>query len=185
MTDWATTPQPVGDSRWRFPLPSELPDGDIVTVGGDLEPSTIVNAYRWGVFPMEVSGLPGVLGWWSPDPRGIVAPRSAPRHAVDAAEREAIRGSDRHLFRARHPRVRRSVARKVLDQRRLHRGRRRVDLFRLWDLISDGLELGEVNVSLVALASLGCAGRKLDVDLRTPRPVGLLRGATTDWQPPC
>ncbi len=72
MTDWETTPQPVGDSRWRFPLPSELPDGDIVTVGGDLEPSTIVNAYRWGVFPMEVSGLPGVLGWWSPDPRGIV-----------------------------------------------------------------------------------------------------------------
>ncbi len=72
MTDWATQPQPVGDTRWRFPLPSELPDGDIVTVGGDLEPSTIVNAYCWGVFPMEVSGLPGRLGWWSPDPRGIV-----------------------------------------------------------------------------------------------------------------
>lgn len=72
MTDWATKPQPVGDSRWRFPPPSELPEGDIATVGGDLEPSTIVNAYRWGVFPMEVSGLPGVLAWWSPDPRGIV-----------------------------------------------------------------------------------------------------------------
>jgi len=72
VTDWATKPQPVGPTRWRFPLPSELPEGDIVTVGGDLEPSTIVNAYRWGVFPMEVSGLPGGLGWWSPDPRGIV-----------------------------------------------------------------------------------------------------------------
>jgi leucyl/phenylalanyl-tRNA--protein transferase len=72
VTDWATKPQPVGDTRWRFPQPSEWPDGDIVTAGGDLEPSTIVNAYRWGVFPMEVSGLPGVLGWWSPDPRGIV-----------------------------------------------------------------------------------------------------------------
>ena len=41
-------------------------------VGGDLEPSTVVNAYRRGIFPMEVAGLPGVLGWWSPDPRGIL-----------------------------------------------------------------------------------------------------------------
>ena len=72
MTDWATPPQPIEESRWRFPLPSELPDGDIVSLGRDLEPSTVVNAYRRGIFPMEVSGLPGVLGWWSPDPRGIV-----------------------------------------------------------------------------------------------------------------
>ena len=72
MTDWATTPQPVEQSRWRFPPPSELPDGDLVTVGGDLEPSTVVNAYRRGIFPMEATGLPGVLGWWSPDPRGIL-----------------------------------------------------------------------------------------------------------------
>jgi len=53
-------------------LPSELPDGDLVTVGGDLEPSTIVHAYRRGIFPMDVTGLPGMVGWWSPDPRGIV-----------------------------------------------------------------------------------------------------------------
>ena len=70
--DWATTPQPVEASRWRLPLPSELPDGDLASVGGDLEPSTIVHAYRRGTFPMEVTGLPGVLGWWSPDPRGIL-----------------------------------------------------------------------------------------------------------------
>ena len=70
--DWATKPQPVGDSHWRFPAPSELPDGDLVCVGGDLQPATIVNAYRQGIFPMEVTGLPGMLGWWSPDPRGIL-----------------------------------------------------------------------------------------------------------------
>ena len=70
--DWATKPQPVGESQWRFPLPRELPDGDLVTVGGDLEPSTIINAYRRGIFPMEVTELPGVLAWWSPDPRGIL-----------------------------------------------------------------------------------------------------------------
>jgi leucyl/phenylalanyl-tRNA--protein transferase len=72
VTDWATTPQPVGESRWPFPPPSELPEGDLVSVGGDLEPSTVVHAYRRGIFPMEVTGLPGVLGWWSPDPRGIL-----------------------------------------------------------------------------------------------------------------
>ena len=72
MTDWATESQPVADSRWRFPLPSELRDGDLVNVGGDLQPSTVVNAYRRGIFPMEVTGLPGGLGWWSPDPRGIL-----------------------------------------------------------------------------------------------------------------
>ena len=72
MTDWATKPQPVEESRRRFPLPSELPEGDLVNVGGDLRPPTIVSAYRRGIFPMEVTGLPGVLGWWSPDPRGIL-----------------------------------------------------------------------------------------------------------------
>jgi leucyl/phenylalanyl-tRNA--protein transferase len=72
VTDWATKPQPVDESRWRFPLPSELPDGDLVNVGGDLQPSTVVGAYRRGIFPMEVTGLGGVLSWWSPDPRGIL-----------------------------------------------------------------------------------------------------------------
>jgi leucyl/phenylalanyl-tRNA--protein transferase len=49
-----------------------MADGDLVSVGGDLEPETLVDAYRHGIFPMEVTGLPGVLGWWSPDPRGIL-----------------------------------------------------------------------------------------------------------------
>ena len=72
VTDWATQPQPVEESRWRFAPSSDWPEGDLVNVGGDLQPSTVVNAYRRGTFPMDVTGLPGVLGWWSPDPRGIV-----------------------------------------------------------------------------------------------------------------
>jgi leucyl/phenylalanyl-tRNA--protein transferase len=72
VTDWAEKSQPVGDSRWRFPLPSELAERDLVTVGGDVEPGTIIGAYRRGIFPMEVTELPGVLAWWSPDPRGIL-----------------------------------------------------------------------------------------------------------------
>ncbi len=70
--DWATKPEPVEGTRWRFPSPSEMPESDLVTIGGDLLPSTLIHAYRRGIFPMEVTGLPGVVGWWSPDPRGIL-----------------------------------------------------------------------------------------------------------------
>jgi leucyl/phenylalanyl-tRNA--protein transferase len=72
VTSWGTIPQPVGDSRWSFPSPDRWPDGDLIAVGGDLEPATLINAYRHGIFPMEVTALHKKLGWWSPDPRGIV-----------------------------------------------------------------------------------------------------------------
>jgi leucyl/phenylalanyl-tRNA--protein transferase len=44
-------------------------DGEVVAVGGDLEASTIVDAYRRGLFPMRIDGM---LAWWSPDPRGVI-----------------------------------------------------------------------------------------------------------------
>src|SRR5581483_1089557 len=72
MAGWSTSPERVGPSRYRFPAADEMPDGDLVGVGGDLEPDTLVHAYRHGIFPMEVTGLPGVIGWWSPDPRGVL-----------------------------------------------------------------------------------------------------------------
>jgi leucyl/phenylalanyl-tRNA--protein transferase len=72
VTDWATTPQAVGDSRWSFPPPEKWPDGDLIAVGGDLEPATVISAYRRGIFPMDVTALGGRLGWWSPEQRGIV-----------------------------------------------------------------------------------------------------------------
>ena len=72
MTDWSSAPLPVGESRWRFPPPLEWPDGDVIAAGGDLAPPTLVAAYRQGLFPMAVEGRERVLGWWSPDPRGIV-----------------------------------------------------------------------------------------------------------------
>jgi leucyl/phenylalanyl-tRNA--protein transferase len=62
----------VGESRWKFPAASEWPDGDVVAAGGDLAPGTLVAAYRQGLFPMPVEGSDRILGWWSPDPRGIV-----------------------------------------------------------------------------------------------------------------
>ena len=72
MTDWSSKPQPVGDSRWSFPPNERWPESDLIAVGGDLEPATLINAYRRGIFPMEVTALQGKLGWWSPTPRGIV-----------------------------------------------------------------------------------------------------------------
>jgi leucyl/phenylalanyl-tRNA--protein transferase len=46
--------------------------GDLVAVGGDLEPDTLVSAYARGMFPMRLGGRRGPLGWWSPDPRGVL-----------------------------------------------------------------------------------------------------------------
>jgi leucyl/phenylalanyl-tRNA--protein transferase len=42
-------------------------------VGADLEPGTILAAYRRGMFPMPVRrGMREVIAWWSPDPRGTI-----------------------------------------------------------------------------------------------------------------
>ena len=43
-----------------------------MAAGGDLEPSTLIGAYRTGIFPMHLDGDEPLLGWWSPDPRGIL-----------------------------------------------------------------------------------------------------------------
>jgi leucyl/phenylalanyl-tRNA--protein transferase len=53
---------------WHFPNPLDI-DGEIVGVGADLEPATILGAYRQGIFPMPADGM---LAWWSPDPRGVL-----------------------------------------------------------------------------------------------------------------
>ena len=56
-------------SRWRFPPPDSV-EGDLVCLGGDLEPGTLLSAYRAGLFPMPVRRR--TMGWWSPDPRGVL-----------------------------------------------------------------------------------------------------------------
>lgn len=72
MTQWEAVPRPVASSPWRFPPPTEWPASDLLALGADLEPSTLIDAYRRGLFPMGVSELHGRLGWWSPDPRGVL-----------------------------------------------------------------------------------------------------------------
>ena len=43
----------------------------MVAIGGDLEPGTLLQAYRAGMFPMHID-RGRTLAWWSPDPRGVL-----------------------------------------------------------------------------------------------------------------
>lgn len=93
---WARAAQPLPPCRWGFPAGDEMPDADLVAIGADLEPSTLIAAYRAGIFPMPIGGpLRGVpirllrrplnaplnarrrepvMGWWSPVERGVLEP---------------------------------------------------------------------------------------------------------------
>jgi leucyl/phenylalanyl-tRNA--protein transferase len=97
---------------WRLPDLRRLTrddDGhDLLAVGADLQPGTLLAAYRCGLFPMHVT-LPvqhddgeevedvvvpsgseerSTIGWWSPDPRGVL-PLSELR--VSRSLRQSIR----------------------------------------------------------------------------------------------
>jgi leucyl/phenylalanyl-tRNA--protein transferase len=63
-----TEPPPC---RWVFPPVEGASDDGVLALGADLEPGTLLQAYRSGVFPMPV-GRGHDLAWFSPDPRGIV-----------------------------------------------------------------------------------------------------------------
>ena len=58
-------------TSWQLPPAESADDTEIAGVGADLEPGTLLAAYRSGLFPMRV-GRGGPVAWWSPDPRGIV-----------------------------------------------------------------------------------------------------------------
>jgi leucyl/phenylalanyl-tRNA--protein transferase len=51
--------------------PEYADEHGLVAVGGDLRPTTLLRAYRNGIFPWFNEGDP--ILWWSPDPRAIFA----------------------------------------------------------------------------------------------------------------
>ena len=61
-------------SRWHFPCSEQAQadaagPGEVVGTGADLEPGTLLAAYRCGLFPMPAGRN---VAWWAPDPRGVI-----------------------------------------------------------------------------------------------------------------
>jgi leucyl/phenylalanyl-tRNA--protein transferase len=68
-------PTSLGESVWEFPDSTRWPRHDVIGRGADLEPETLIYAYRHGVFPMvsnESNGAESDLLWWSPQMRAII-----------------------------------------------------------------------------------------------------------------
>jgi len=66
------TPVEPAATRWMLPDPAlGEPGEEVLGVGADLAPGTLLAAYRSGLFPMPLD-RDGPLGWWSPDPRGVL-----------------------------------------------------------------------------------------------------------------
>lgn len=53
-------------------MPGEFTEQDLVALGGDLLPQSLLTAYRQGIFPFYSAGQP--IQWWSPDPRFVLFP---------------------------------------------------------------------------------------------------------------
>lgn len=56
-------------TTWQLPDPATAGEQELVGVGADLAPGTLLTAYRSGLFPMPVGRR---VGWWSPVRRGII-----------------------------------------------------------------------------------------------------------------
>ena len=74
-TAWPGKQQMPPPSKFTMPDPTQCePGGDLVAVGADLEPGTLLAAYRTGLFPMPVDPRRrrSDVAWFSPDPRGVI-----------------------------------------------------------------------------------------------------------------
>lgn len=60
---------------WDLTSAEPGPDDDLVALGADLAPGTLLAAYRHGLFPMGIGPVGGPpIGWWSPAARGVLHP---------------------------------------------------------------------------------------------------------------
>jgi leucyl/phenylalanyl-tRNA--protein transferase len=91
------TPGPVepAPSRWALGVEGAQPGEDLVGVGADLEPGTLLAAYRLGLFPMPGEG-PEELLWFSPVQRGVL-PLDPEGEFGGVRVTSSLRKSMRHL----------------------------------------------------------------------------------------
>jgi leucyl/phenylalanyl-tRNA--protein transferase len=82
----------------QFPDPRTASPEGIVAIGGDLEPASVIAAYRQGIFPWPVDKLP--LLWFSPPERGVLEFRDLhmPRSLVRARKASQLRFSIDEAF---------------------------------------------------------------------------------------
>lgn len=60
------------EASCAFPAPSQLVNEDLAVIGSNLEPQTLVAAYKKGYFPWYNPGQPRC--WFHPDPRMVLLP---------------------------------------------------------------------------------------------------------------
>jgi leucyl/phenylalanyl-tRNA--protein transferase len=90
----------------EFPDPRTASADGIVAVGGDLHPHSLLLAYRQGIFPWPVEGLP--LLWFCPAERGILEFEEL--HVSRSLERARRRTSLRFTIDEAFPEVIRACA---------------------------------------------------------------------------
>jgi leucyl/phenylalanyl-tRNA--protein transferase len=79
-------------SVWRFGDPRDAdPDEDLVGIGADLTPGTLLAAYRSGIFPMPDGGVRPPMCWFSPVQRGVIPVEGL---VVSRSLRRAVRASE-------------------------------------------------------------------------------------------
>ena len=71
----------------RFPDPRYATSEGIVALGGDLRPENVLEAYRRGIFPWPIDGLP--LTWFCPPERAVLEFRDL--HVPRSLDRERRR----------------------------------------------------------------------------------------------
>jgi leucyl/phenylalanyl-tRNA--protein transferase len=62
-------PPEIPPTPWSLDRPPDDHPNDAWAIGADVEPGTLLAAYRLGLFPMRVDGE---LVWWSPSRRAVV-----------------------------------------------------------------------------------------------------------------
>ena len=83
-------------TTWSIERPPADHPHDVWAIGADLEPGTLLAAYRLGLFPMPVDGE---LVWWSPEERAVIPVAGLRAVTLAAPSCPGLRDPRRHRVR--------------------------------------------------------------------------------------